>query len=94
MSPLFVGIDICTQKNHLELVYRQSTKYLFFLFSGIQNPKCPQNTPWWYYNGYCYYFEKELRVPHARAQIRCSYYKDGNLVKIDSEKEKVLCFEL
>ncbi|XP_077183101.1 uncharacterized protein LOC143832485 isoform X2 [Paroedura picta] len=55
---------------------------------GIKNPKCPQNTPWWYYNGYCYYFEKKLRVQHARAYIRCTYYKDGNLVKIDSEKEK------
>ncbi|XP_061469383.1 uncharacterized protein LOC133378773 [Rhineura floridana] len=55
---------------------------------GIWNPKCPQNAPWWFYDGHCYYFEKEMKQQHAGASVQCSYYKDGNLVKIDSEKEQ------
>ncbi|XP_053153370.1 uncharacterized protein LOC128345453 isoform X3 [Hemicordylus capensis] len=55
---------------------------------GIKNPKCPHNAPWWFFNGHCFYFEKEAKGNHAWASVQCSYYKDGNLVKIDNEKEK------
>ncbi|XP_078240185.1 uncharacterized protein LOC144586226 [Pogona vitticeps] len=55
---------------------------------GIRNPKCPHNAPWWFYDGHCYYFEKEMKGQHAWANTRCSYYKDSHLVRIDSEKEK------
>nr|XP_028573720.1 uncharacterized protein LOC114591207 [Podarcis muralis] len=55
---------------------------------GIRNPKCPQNAPWWFYDGHCYYFEKKRKQQYAQASVQCSYYKDVNLVKIDNEKEK------
>ncbi|KAJ7316340.1 hypothetical protein JRQ81_002502 [Phrynocephalus forsythii] len=55
---------------------------------GIRNPKCPQNAPWWFYDDHCYYFEKEKKGPHAWANVRCSYYKDSHLARIDSENEK------
>ncbi|XP_042303454.1 uncharacterized protein LOC121920386 [Sceloporus undulatus] len=55
---------------------------------GIRHPKCPHNAPWWYYDGHCYYFEKEMKGPHAWANLQCSYYKDGKLARIDGAKEK------
>ncbi|KAH0629732.1 hypothetical protein JD844_012042 [Phrynosoma platyrhinos] len=55
---------------------------------GIKHPKCPQNAPWWFYDGHCYYFEKKMKGPHAWANLQCSYYKDGKLARIDSAKEK------
>ncbi|XP_062826481.1 uncharacterized protein LOC107983185 isoform X3 [Anolis carolinensis] len=56
---------------------------------GIKHPKCPQNAPWWFYDGHCYYFEGKMKGQHAWANLRCSYYKDGKLARIDSEKEKI-----
>ncbi|KAM6474000.1 uncharacterized protein PHA67_006597 [Liasis olivaceus] len=55
---------------------------------GLINPKCPLNAPWWFYDGHCYYFEKEKKGMYTWADKRCSYYKDAMLVKIDSMKEK------
>ncbi|XP_058023851.1 LOW QUALITY PROTEIN: uncharacterized protein LOC131190532 [Ahaetulla prasina] len=55
---------------------------------GLKNPKCPHNAPWWYFDGHCYYFEKEKKGDFAWAEKRCSYYKDSFLVWISNEKEK------
>ncbi|XP_026541026.1 uncharacterized protein LOC113423713 [Notechis scutatus] len=55
---------------------------------GLKNLKCPQNAPWWYYDGHCYYFEKEKKGNYEWAKKRCSFYKDAYLVRISSTKEK------
>ncbi|KAJ6667987.1 hypothetical protein lerEdw1_016308 [Lerista edwardsae] len=56
---------------------------------GIKHPKCPPSGPWWFFDGRCYYFEIGLKVYHPWASERCSYFKDGHLIKIKNEKEKV-----
>ncbi|MEE6504669.1 hypothetical protein FKM82_005288 [Ascaphus truei] len=59
-----------------------------YMESTLVSLKCPQDPDWWFWNGHCYYVEKEVQKSWSDAKTACNHYKGTGLLIIDSLEEK------
>lgn len=64
------------------------------MISGLYSLKCSLGVGWWYWQGTCYWIEKNKKVTWNEAFLSCMHFKNTSLVQLDSRREKVGIFIL
>ncbi|XP_039207752.1 uncharacterized protein LOC120311809 isoform X3 [Crotalus tigris] len=65
-----------------------------FLKSGLYSLKCSLGVGWWYWQGTCYWIEKNKKVTWKEALLLCRQFKNTSLLQLDSRREKVWLQEM
>ncbi|CAM4707739.1 unnamed protein product [Lepidochelys kempii] len=65
--------------------FAQSATYLK---SGKYSLKCPLGLGWWYWNGHCYFIERNRTLSWMEARLFCSHFKRTSLLQLELLAEK------